>query len=92
MAEENTGTNHEYKIYHEKQRKQFCAIHSMNNLFQDATICTKEKLDEVCYNLNPSRWNNPHKSVMGMGNYDINVITAFLQTHNYDVIWFDKRK
>ena len=92
MASQNSIEHKDHVIYHEKQRKQFCAIHSINNLFQEANICTKEKLDEVCHNLNPSRWNNPHKSIIGLGNYDVNVITAFLQIKEYDVIWFDKRK
>lgn len=82
----------EHKILHEKQRQQLCAVHAMNNLFQDMEACSKEEMDEICYTLNASRWNNPHKSMLGFGNYDINVITSFLHTKNCDVIWFDKRK
>ena len=28
----------------------------------------------------------------GLGNYDINVVTAALNCKNCDIIWFDKRK
>lgn len=34
-------------IYHEKQKKELCALHSLNNLFQD-DFYTKTKLDEIC--------------------------------------------
>ena len=85
--------NEEIKeIYHEKQRLMYCAIHAINNLFQSPNVCSKEKLDEISYNLTPSRWNNPHKSVFGFGNYDVNVILSFMQIKEHDVIWFDKRR
>lgn len=29
---------------------------------------------------------------LGLGNYDINVLTAALQTKDYSIVWFDKRK
>jgi len=80
------------KVYHEKQRLLFCGVHAINNLFQDPDACSKEKLDEVCYNLNSSRWVNPHKSIIGIGNYDVNAIIAYLNTLSYDVVWFDKRR
>jgi josephin len=35
---------------------------------------------------------NPHKSALGLGNYDINVILRALQNKGFDAIWFDKRK
>ena len=80
------------EVYHEKQHLLFCGVHAINNLFQNPCICSKEKLDDVCYSLNSSRWLNPHKSKFGLGNYDVNAIIAFLATLNYDVVWFDKRK
>ena len=64
-------------------------------------------LDFICYTLSPSSWLNPHKSWLGLGNYDINVITAALHTRwtilllmvvflliprDLDLVWFDKRK
>jgi len=80
------------ELYHEKQRLQYCAVHAINNLFQSADACSKATLDEICYNLNPSRWLNPHRSMLGLGNYDINVITMFLQSREHEVVWFDKRR
>jgi hypothetical protein len=34
-------------IYHEKQEKQLCALHSLNNLFQER-IFSKANLDDIC--------------------------------------------
>jgi len=30
--------------------------------------------------------------MLGIGNYDINVIMVALQSHGYETVWFDKRK
>lgn len=79
-------------IYHEKQVKEFCALHALNNLFQEEDAFTKAELDNICYSLSPNDWINPHKSLFGFGNYDINVIMAALQKKNCEAIWFDKRK
>ncbi|KAJ1911837.1 hypothetical protein IWQ60_009950 [Tieghemiomyces parasiticus] len=37
------------------------------------------------------RW-NPHRLALGMGDYDINVLTAALRTKGYGIEWFDRRK
>lgn len=35
----------------------------------------------------------PHKkSMLGNGNYDVNVIMAALQTKGYEAVWWDKRR
>jgi len=79
-------------IYHEKQHLQFCAVHALNNLFQNGSFCHKQNLDDVCMELDSSKWMNPHRSSLQIGNYDINVISVFLQKYNYNVLWFDKRR
>ncbi|PSN44493.1 Josephin-like protein [Blattella germanica] len=79
-------------IYHERQVKELCALHALNNLFQERDAFSKAELDEICYSLSPNVWINPHKSLLGLGNYDINVIMAALQRKGYEAIWFDKRK
>jgi len=38
-----------------------------------------------------SKW-NPHKSVLGTGNYDVNVIMASLQYKGCAAVWWDKRR
>jgi len=79
-------------IYHEKQSRQLCALHVLNNLFQDSQAFTKSDLDAICNKLSPSSWINPHKSVFGLGNYDVNILMTALQGWGYKTVWFDKRK
>lgn len=35
-------------VYHERQMKELCALHALNNLFQSQTAFTKKDLDEIC--------------------------------------------
>ena len=78
-------------IYHEKQSKQLCALHTLNNLFQKDAF-TKSQLDELCQSLSPNTWINPHRSFFGLGNYDINIIMAALQQMECEAVWWDKRR
>lgn len=88
-----TARPHQYEIYHERQSKQLCALHALNNLFQDPHAFSKQELDTICKELAPDcRILNPHRSVLGLGCYDVNVIICALSRKDYDVIWFDKRK
>ena len=82
----------EVDIYHEKQSRQLCALHVLNNLFQDQNAFRKSDLDAICNRLTPNAWINPHKSILGLGNYDVNILMTGLQDWGYKTIWFDKRK
>ena len=55
---------------------------------------SKADLDDICLQLSPesSAWWNPHRSPIGLGNYDVNVMMAALQIKDCQAIWFDKRK
>jgi len=44
------------------------------------------------FRLAPDTMVNPHKSVLGTGNYDVNVIMASLQHKGYAAVWWDKRR
>uniref|UniRef100_A0A8C4QFN9 Josephin-2 n=1 Tax=Eptatretus burgeri TaxID=7764 RepID=A0A8C4QFN9_EPTBU len=79
-------------VYHEKQRRELCALHALNNVLQDANAFTKEVLDEICQRLSPDSVLNPHRSLLGTGNYDVNVIMAALQTKGCEAVWWDKRR
>ena len=79
-------------IYHEKQCKQLCALHTLNNLFQSPTAFSKNDLDQLCERLSPEVWFNPHRSLLGLGNYDVNVMIAALQKKSCETTWWDKRK
>lgn len=52
----------------------------------------QNELDKICEQLSPDHWFNPHKSWLGTGNYDINVVIAALETKGCAIVWFDKRK
>jgi len=78
-------------IFHERQRRELCALHALNNVFQHKEF-SKDELDQVCNRLAPASVLNPHKSFLGTGNYDINVIMAALQSRSYQAVWHDKRK
>ncbi|CAH0554595.1 unnamed protein product [Brassicogethes aeneus] len=80
------------EIYHEKQVRELCALHALNNLFQSRDAFSKIELDSICQTLSPDNWINPHRSVLGLGNYDINVIMKALQSRGFETKWFDRRK
>ncbi|KAM9837501.1 josephin-1 [Aulostomus maculatus] len=80
-------------IYHEKQRRELCALHALNNVFQDGTAFSRDTLQEIYQRLSPSTLLTPHKkSMLGNGNYDVNVIMAALQTRGFEAVWWDKRR
>ncbi len=62
--------------------------------------CTKCKVDFPLLNalwlplcrLAPQCVVNPHRSVLGTGNYDVNVIMAALQSRELAAVWWDKRR
>ena len=57
---------------------------TLNSTFLSSYYCL--------FSLSPESWINPHKSVFGLGNYDVNVIMAALQSRDLSTVWFDKRK
>lgn len=92
IQNDNSAESKEVPIYHERQTRQLCALHVLNNLFQDPHAFTKSDLDAICTRLSPNTWINPHKSILGLGNYDVNILMTGLQDWGYKTIWFDKRK
>ncbi|XP_058245749.1 josephin-2 isoform X1 [Hemibagrus wyckioides] len=80
------------EVFHEKQRLELCAIHALNNVLQER-VFTKEAADDICKrSLAPQCVVNPHRSVLGTGNYDVNVIMAALQSRELAAVWWDKRR
>lgn len=54
---------------------------------------SKPKLFFYICRLSPNTMVTPHKkSMLGNGNYDVNVIMAALQTKGYEAVWWDKRR
>ncbi|KAI8033980.1 josephin-like protein [Drosophila gunungcola] len=79
-------------IYHERQTRHLCGLHALNNLFQSPGMFSKSELDDYCTTLTPRNWLNPHRSWIGWGNYDVNVIMYALQQRNCEAVWFDRRR
>ncbi|EDV44488.1 uncharacterized protein Dana_GF20386 [Drosophila ananassae] len=79
-------------IYHERQTRHLCGLHALNNLFQRPDMFTKADLDHYCYELTPRSWLNPHRSWIGWGNYDVNVIMYALNQRRCEAVWFDRRR
>ncbi|CAG8474664.1 5328_t:CDS:2 [Dentiscutata erythropus] len=83
------------EIYHERQKLWFCG-QLQNKAF------SKEQLDDIALNLSKKTDSriknlnflliNPHKSVLGIGNYDINVLEVALNQHDLELQWFDARR
>lgn len=81
------------QLYHERQRLSLCGVHAVNNLMQRGQRYTKKDFDAACVQLAPdSIWFNPHRSCLGIGNYDVNVVTLLLQREGFSVQWHDQRK
>lgn len=89
------------EIYHERQRLQFCLLHSLNNLFQEKDAFTRVDLNAIAERLglddpNKGTWTplsaifKPHHNVI-TGNYDINVLIAALEEKGKRVVWHDRR-
>ncbi|KAL1552870.1 ubiquitinyl hydrolase 1 [Salvia divinorum] len=88
-------------IYHEKQRLQFCLLHTLNNLFQEKDAFSRATLNAIARRLdlqdpNQSSWTplsvvfKSHHNVV-TGNYDVNVLIAALEERGKSVKWHDRR-
>ncbi|KAJ1960895.1 Josephin-1 [Dipsacomyces acuminosporus] len=78
-------------IYHEKQSFWLCAK-------LQKEVYTQEDMDRIANYLHENRpddggWLrfNTHKNIFGLGMYDVNVMTAALQEHGYELLWHDNR-
>uniref|UniRef100_A0A914Y0N9 ubiquitinyl hydrolase 1 n=1 Tax=Panagrolaimus superbus TaxID=310955 RepID=A0A914Y0N9_9BILA len=82
----------EFIFYHEQQELQMCLKHALNNLLQRPAY-TKELLNDYCLHLDDRNWFNPHRSMLGLGNYDVNVLMLALSSVEEDLtlVWFDSR-
>ncbi|VDK88352.1 unnamed protein product [Dibothriocephalus latus] len=79
-------------IYHQKQSLLLCAVHAINNVLQFEAV-NKKSMDAICSSLSPgSSWTNPHRNILGLGNFDVNVLILALQENGHDVVWFNRQK
>ena len=78
-------------MYHERQRLSLCGVHAVNNLLQEHHY-GKADFDRVCEELAPGEWINPHRSMLRIGNFDVNVLMVLLERAGMTVQWQDGRK
>ncbi|KXS21228.1 hypothetical protein M427DRAFT_51482 [Gonapodya prolifera JEL478] len=86
--------------YHEQQFFYCCAMHAVNCALQKRVYYKRdfdrvaERLHKETRRVQPFPWNvvNPHKSLLGVGNYDVNVISRSLEEHGFELQWWDLRK
>jgi josephin len=78
-------------LYHEQQSLALCAVHAVNNLLQRQEY-TKKDFDAVCQALSEATWFNPHRSMLNIGDYDVNVVSIVLERQNLQVTWWDQRQ
>lgn len=69
------------KLYHERQRLQLCALHSLNSLFQEK-LFTKKSLDDIVAKFDKSWCWNEYSTFL-TGNYDLTIILEALKEHGY---------
>uniref|UniRef100_A0A803Y7Y8 ubiquitinyl hydrolase 1 n=2 Tax=Meleagris gallopavo TaxID=9103 RepID=A0A803Y7Y8_MELGA len=62
-----------------------------NNVLQRPCF-TRQAADDICKRLAPEARLNPHRSLLGSGNYDVNVIMAALHSVGMAAVWWDKRR
>eukprot|EP00727_Mastigamoeba_balamuthi_P008191 m51a1_g3994 hypothetical protein (199) ;mRNA; r:503537-504418 len=85
-------------MYHERQKLMLCALHAVNNLLQRQQF-TKDDFDMIAANLTLAhRTRTPQllakmstHQIAFLGQYDVNVIEAALDTIDCDVRWHDRR-
>ena len=67
--------------YFERQSRQLCLRHTLNNLLQQSA-CTTADLDAIAAELpGGDRWVGPHRTVW-LGNYDVNILNLALARHS----------
>lgn len=66
-------------------------MHSLNNVLQQQ-LFSREVTDNICKRLAPDSQLNPHRRLLGTGNYDVNVIMAALQGLGLAAVWWDRRR
>jgi len=69
------------KLYHERQKLQLCALHSLNSLFQKS-LFTKKQLDSIVHEYDKSWYRNEY-STLFTGNYDLRIILDALESQGY---------
>lgn len=74
-------TDEKKQLYHERQKLQLCALHSLNSLFQQDRF-KKKDLDSIVNKYDKSWCWNEYSSAF-TGNYDLTIILDALEVYGY---------
>ena len=78
-------------MYHEHQSLYKCGVHAVNNLLGESCFNGAD-FERFAEELTPGSWWNPHKAVLGLGNYDVNVLEYALLKRDVAIEWHDNRR
>ncbi|CAN8068657.1 unnamed protein product [Agarophyton chilense] len=85
------------RVYSERQSRFRCGLHAINALLKYPAY-TPASLDAIADDLrsyhgaNTNHFRHPHRSMLGMGDYDINVLLVALQQHGMSARWFSQKQ
>lgn len=77
------------EVYHETQRRMWCALHALNALLQEPAY-DAAALTEIALSIG-GKLQLAHRWPL-MGNWDINVMMIALQQRGLEVQWWDQRR
>jgi len=81
-------------VYHETQKYQYCAVHAVNALLGYPAFSVRD-FEQVARQLGKELGDvvqqHSFKSILGLGDYDVNVIGRILETKELEIHWQDRR-
>lgn len=81
-------------VHHERQRWWRCGLHAVNALLHAPVYSPRdfERLADDLLTAPRPPWAHPHRSVLGLGNYDLNVLMSALHRRGLDVSWLPQTR
>ncbi|PXF43811.1 Josephin-like protein [Gracilariopsis chorda] len=83
-------------VYIERQSRFRCGLHAINALLKRSEY-TPQALDTIADALRDnhpspiSRFTHPHRSIFGLGNYDLNVLQLALERKGLEATWLSPK-
>ena len=80
-------------LYHERQQFMRCGLHAVNNMLQRPAYTARDfqSIADDFVRFGPEagmrHFGNPHCTVLGLGNYDANIVVAALVLAGFDTEW-----
>lgn len=80
-------------VYHEKQQLWRCGLHAVNALLK-RPVYTAADFGAIADSIAPESrmpWSHPHRSVFGLGDYDVNVLMCALEKAGLRAEWLSAK-